>query len=516
MKESSRTDKSIKNVSFALITQVTTIILNYICRWIFVKVLSQEYLGVNGLFSNILTIFSLAELGIGNAIVYAMYKPIADKNKEKIKQYMNLYKKCYTIIALVILTIGLVILPNLEFFIKDETNIPNLQFIYVLYLLDSVFSYLFVYKSSILNAMQKNYICNYYQIICKIVMTILMSISLIVFKNFIIYLILQITFKLITNLLISNKANKMYPYIKNTQGSNLEKKESKAIFKNVYALFCNQIGTVLINGTDNIIISKYVNLISVGIYSNYYLVLSSLTVFIGQIFTAIIASIGNFAAESNKGDTYELFKKVHFVDFIIASFCLVITSCCINTFIKLSFGEQYVLDNITVAVILINFYLLSMKHVIGTFKNALGIFWDDKYCTIIRAGINIILSIVLAKICGMVGVFIGTLISDALTTFWYQPYVLLKRGFKMPLSKYLKDFAKYTIITVIEITISVLILNCININNLILKLLVEAIIGFIVFIVITIILFRKNQYFIFVKNTIMGYVYKIKKIFKKK
>lgn len=511
MNKESRTKSSIKNVSFSLITQITTIVLNYVCRYIFVKVLSEEYLGVNGLFSNILTIFSLAELGIGSAIIYAMYKPIAADDQDKIKSYMGFYKKCYNTIAIIILIIGLIILPNLNFFIKEETTIPNLNLIYILYLLDSVFSYLFVYKSSILNAMQKNYICNYYQIIGKILMTIFMGLSLIIFKNFIVYLVIQIAFKLITNILISNKANKMYPYIKNTKGYKLEKNESKSIFKNVYALFCNQVGNVLINGTDNIIISKYVNLVAVGLYSNYYLVISALSTFIGQIFNAIVASVGNLAASDNENKTYQLFNKVHFINFIIASFCLVLTTCCINTFIKLSFGEKYVLDNLTVLIVLINFYLLSMKNVVGTFKYALGIFWNDKYSTIIRAVINIVVSVVFAKSYGIVGVFIGTLISDLLTTFWYQPYILFKSGFKLSVKKYFKDFFKYTIITIFMITLSLIILKYINISNLILMLIVEVIVGIASFSIITIILFRKNKNLLFIVDIIKKYTSKFKK-----
>ena len=216
MNNESRTKSSIKNISFSMITQISTILLNYICRYIFIKTLSEEYLGINGLFSNILTIFSLAELGIGSAIVYAMYKPISQNDENKIKAYMEFYKKCYSIIALVILVAGLLMMPFLNFFINDSASIgiSNLNIIYLLYLIDSVFSYLYVYKSSILNAMQKNYICNQYQIICKIAMTILMCLSLIIFKNFLIYLIIQILFKLITNILISVKADKMYPFIK--------------------------------------------------------------------------------------------------------------------------------------------------------------------------------------------------------------------------------------------------------------------------------------------------------------
>lgn len=512
MKNESRTKSSIKNISFSIITQISTVLLNYICRFIFIRTLTQEYLGINGLFSNILTIFSLAELGIGSAIVYAMYKPIAQNNENKIKAYMVFYKKCYSIIALIILCVGLLIMPFLRFFINDGANleISNLQFIYFLYLLDSVFSYLYVYKSSILNAMQKNYICNRYQIICKIVMTILMCISLIIFKNFIIYLAIQIIFKLITNILISAKADKMYPFIKNTKGYKLEPNESKKIFKNVYALFCNQVGSVLINGTDNIIISKFISLISVGLYSNYYLVINSVSNFVGQMFNAIIASVGNLSVSTDKKNTMNLFNKINFINFIISFFCLVMLTCCLNDFIGLSFGEKFILDNVTVVVILINFYLLSMRNVVGTFKYAMGIFWNDKYSMLIRAVINVILSIAFVKYFGLAGVFLGTLVSDLLTTFWYQPYALFKFGFNDKVSIYFKDFIKYSFVSLVGVLICCVTIKYFNFPLKLWTLIFDICLALIVFIIITILLFRKNDYYKFYKNIVFEYIGKIK------
>lgn len=517
MKSESRTKSSIKNISFSIMTQVVTISLNYVCRYIFIKILSEEYLGINGLFSNILTIFSLAELGIGSAIVYAMYKPISDGNEDKIKSYMGFYKKCYNIIALIVLCAGLLIMPYLKFFINDgaNVNIPHLTFIYLLYLLDSVFSYLFVYKSSILNAMQKNYICIKYQVVCKIIMTVLMCISLILFKNFIIYLVIQILFKLITNILISMKADKMYPYIKNTKNSKLDRSESKDIFKNVYALFCNQIGNVLINGTDNIIISKYISLVVVGFYSNYYLIISAVSTFIGQIFNAIVASVGNLAASTNKENTLNMFHKIHFINYIIASFCLVMLSCCLDTLIGISFGSKFILDKLTVIIVLVNFYLLAMKNVVGTFKYAMGIFWNDKYSTLIRAIINVVLSIIFAKTIGLAGVFLGTLVSDLLTTFWYQPYALYKYGFEKSVLIYYKDFIKYSFITLLEVIICIFIILGLHLPMTIVTLFIEFVIGLSVFALVTFVLFRKNEYYIFLKNTLLEQLSKIKAMFVK-
>lgn len=496
MENNSRTRNSVRNAFFSSFTQIVNLLSSYILRFVFVRTLSTEYLGVNGLFTNILTVFSLADLGLGSAIVYSMYKPIAENNKEKIKSYMDFYKKAYRIIALVILTIGLIMLPNLSFFINGKRNIPNINLIFLLYLLDSVFSYLCAYKVSILNATQKNYIYNIYQTIGKIISSILMILALIITKNFILYLSIQVSFKLIVNIGVSLKANKMYPYLTEKNITPITSVERKSIFKSVYGLFCNQIGNVIINGTDNIIISKYISLMAVGLYSNYSMIINALSNFVGQLFNSIIASVGNFGAMKNKEETKKLFDKINFINFIIASFCTVELAACLDTFIELSFGERYLMDIFTVTILIINFYILSMRNVVGTFKYALGIFWEDKYSTLARAIINLVVSIILAKKVGIVGVFIGTVISDLLTTFWYQPYILYKNGFKKSVSKYFIDYIKYALVTLDEVTIIFVIKKYIIFNNLFAELIFEVLCGFVIFATITYLLFKNNEYFV--------------------
>ena len=505
MKNKTRTDYSIKNAFASSIAQALSLLSSFIVRFFFVRYLSQEYLGVNGLFTNILTVFSLAELGIGSAIVFAMYKPIANNDIDKIKAYMSFYKKAYRLIALTVLVLGLLILPYLNFFINDTSNIKDLNLIYLLYLFDSVSSYLCVYKISILNATQKNYIYNFYQMICKIASTIFMCVVLVLTSNFILYLLVQIIFKLILNILTSIKADEIYPYIKDTKGYTLNDLERKSIFKNVYGLFCNQIGNVLINGTDNIIISKYVSLISVGLYSNYSLIINALSNFVGQLFNSIVASVGNHGAKEDKEKTYNLFKNVSFINFVIALFCTVILSSCINPFIELAFGKKYLLDTTIVIVIVINFYLLIMKNVVGTFKYALGIFWDDKYSTLIRAVINVILSVVLAKKYGIIGVLLATLISDLLTTLWYQPYILFTKGFEKKVYQYFKYYIFYGLITLIDILICFIAFKYIFVSNIFINLIIRLIISFVV-VCISILFFRRSREYLYLKDIALRYL----------
>ena len=233
------------------------------------------------------------------------------------------------------------------------------------------------------------------------------------------------------------------------------------------------------------------------------MIINAVSNFIGQIFNSIISSVGNYGVKENRKKTFYLFNKIHFINFIIVSFCMVELFSCIDTFIELSFGKEYVMDTIVVIIVLINFYMLTTKNVVGTFKYALGIFWDDKYSTVVRAIINLIVSVILTIKIGIIGVFLGTLISDFLTTFWFQPYILYKKGFNMKVIYYFKDYLKYSLITLFEVLIVTIIRKYILlINHLFISFILEIIVGIIVFVTITFILFRNNAYLLDFINAI--------------
>ena len=224
-----RVDNSIKNMKYNIFSQILNLLIQFVSRTFFIKILGNEYLGINGLFSNILTILSLADMGIGTVLIYSMYKPLAENNEEKMKALMNIYKKIYNIIALTVLIIGLCITPFLQVFIKDMPNIQHIRFIFILYLLNTVVSYLCVYKISIINADQKNYIVTTRQQIFNIIANFIMIMVLVTTHNFILYLIVQMLFSIIRNIYLSSLAEKMYPFIKDTKGYKLTKEEKKKI-----------------------------------------------------------------------------------------------------------------------------------------------------------------------------------------------------------------------------------------------------------------------------------------------
>ena len=281
---SSRTDNIVENMKTGLVVQLLNKILAFVVRTVFIKVLSTEYLGVNGLFTNILTILSFAELGIGNAIIFNMYKPVANNDKEKIKSLVKLYKKSYEIIGVLVFLVGMCIIPFLNLIIKDAPDIKeNISFIYFLFLLDTALSYFFTYKKSIISAYQKESIINNYTTIIYLIRAVVQISFLLITKNFIVYLIIQILSTLILNIVLSLKADKMFPYLKEKNVQNLQDKEKKSIYANVKSLIIYKFGSVILNGTDNIIISSMINVSTVGLCSNYTLIIESVKAILKSI-----------------------------------------------------------------------------------------------------------------------------------------------------------------------------------------------------------------------------------------
>lgn len=506
-----RTKSSIKNLLFAGIGQFVGIIINLISRFVFVKILTQEYLGLDGLFSNIISMLSLVELGIGPAMTFSLYKPLAENNIEKIKALMKLYKKAYTIIGIVVLILGISITPFIPYLIDEMPNInENINYIYILFVINTSISYFYSYKRSLIISDQKRYIATFYRYTFYAILNIIQIIVLVITKNYLLFLTAQIVMTLVENICISKKADKLYPYIKDKNVKKLENNEKEPIKKNVFAMMFHKIGTVVVNSTDNLIISKFVGLIAVGIYSNYFLVIKALNTIIEQVFTSITASLGNLGAIETEEKVYKVYKKVFFMNFWIYSFASITLYILFNDFIEIWLGENYLLEKVTVGIIVINFYITGMRKTCLVFKDALGLFWQDRYKPILESIINIIVSIILVQKMGIVGVFLGTLISTLTTCFWIEPYVVYKYGLKQNLRKYFSKYLKYTSLGIITFLMTIVItkkmFNYISIFTFIGKLVICLIIPNTIFILI----FKGTEEFKYFKNLIIDNVRKIK------
>lgn len=451
----SRLTNTIRNTVVGFAAQLIVILLNFINRTIFIHYLGAEYLGLSGLFSNILSMLSLAELGIGVAISFSLYQPLGENDIRKTKALMNFYRLAYRIIGVVILLLGLCLIPFLNYLIKDKPDIPHFTLIYALFLANTVVSYFFTYKRSLLSADQKEYLNSVNRTIFSIIQSVGQFLVLLLTRNYLLYLTVVIICTLCSNISISYQCDKMYPYLKNNQ-EKLTKEETKSLMKYVTAQLSHKVGGIVVSGTDNILTTSLVNggLVIVGLYSNYLLLINTIKSIITMFFTSVTASVGNLNAERNADKSKEVFDKMFFVNMC---FYGISTSCIYNLandFIRLWIGEDYLLSAGIVIVILINYYMSGMRQTCQTYNTTLGLFWNDRFKPWIEAIINLASSIVLIRYFGFLGVLLGTFISTVTTSFWVEPYILYKHGFKMKLSDYFVRYGQYTASTIISTALS--------------------------------------------------------------
>lgn len=454
MKEHSRTEYSLINIFTSLAGYLVNTILGFACRIVFVRCLSADYLGVNGLFSNILTMLSLAELGISSAIIYALYKPIAEHDESRIASLMKFYRDAYRIIGLIVLAVGLAMLPFLQVIVRDPPNIKeNLYLIYLLYLLNSVISYFFSYRGSLFTAMQRNYIVVGYNYIVTILQSIFQMAFLLITHEYMAYLIIQFIGSLGYSIWISFKAGKDYPYIKGNQIPSISTVERKTLLKDVKALAIYKVTGGLVNNTDNVVITYFNGLISVGQVSNYSLFVSTLNAVVQQTFNALTGSIGNLNATSTEKKRYDFFKILNLANFWIYGWCAIGIAFVSSDLVALFYGSNYVMDMKIPLILAINFYMIGMQQAIYTYKNTLGLFKYGQYILIFTATINLVLDIVFGKLWGVFGIFLATAIARICTNTWYEPYAVFRYGLRINPWQYAKQYAQYAAILVLIGTI---------------------------------------------------------------
>lgn len=444
-----RTKNSLKNIVVAILSQTVNLVLSFVNRAVFLKTLGLEYLGASGLFGDILSMLSVAELGIGSAIIFAMYKPMAEEDYDRLHSLVDFYRRAYWLIGGLILTLGLGLTPFLELFIKSGYNIDHIQIIYVLVLINSAVSYFFSYKITLLTVAQKNYIEILVRVSILVCQNIIQIICLLTTKNYLLYLLIQICFTIMHNIITSRIATHQFSFLKSKNTIPLDKNEKHALFKNVKALLLHRLGGFFVLGTDSIIISKFISLTANGLYGNYTLIIKSINNFTGLIFTAITSSVGNLCASNSCSKMLDIFNKINFLCFWIAAFCSACLASLMTPFIGLCFGSKNELDISITLIIILNFYLTQMRYPVQVFKNALGLFWQDRWKPLVESIINIIISIILVRFIGLLGVLLGTAISTISVVLWVEPRIVYKYGFKVPVINYFKKYLIYLLLTVV-------------------------------------------------------------------
>lgn len=496
MSKQSRTRNSFINVIAAVSGQGVSIIVSFIARVIFIRQLGEVYLGVNSLFTNIVGLLALAELGVGTAINYSLYKPLAENDISQIKSLMDLYRKVYVTIGIVILLMGSALIPFLHFFIKasDIGTVANLEFIFFLFVLNSSVSYFYSYKRALIISDQKRYIATIYRYIFFVLMNVLQIIFLLITKNFIIFLFITLICTISENIAISQKADNMYPFLKNRNIEKLDSDVTNEIKKNTVALLYHKIGSSVVNSTDNILISKIVGIITVGKYSNYQLITNALNIIMAQLFMALTASIGNLGVIESSEKSERILFQIFFLNFWINCTITASIYATVNLLIGAWFGISMILNQDVIICIVVNYFLYQIRRTVMTYRDAYGLFWYDRYKALVEAVINLVVSIILGLRIGLIGIFIGTIVSTVTTSLWVEPYILFKYAFKKKAYKYYFTLLLYTLVTVV---------TCIVCKSLIGLLKLSGFIGFIcgVFIcvitaalIISMLFFRTRQY----------------------
>lgn len=441
----SRVRNSLKNIVMNFFNRGIFLIIKFLLRTVFIYTLSAEYLGISGLFTNILTLLSFADLGFGLALPYSLYKPLKEKDHIKIIQLMDFYSRIYMVVGFLIFGIGLLLIPFLDIIVGKQ-GIPNLIIIYILFVINSSASYLFIYKRTLITADQKDYLVAAIDTIGQVIVALCQCIVLFIFKNYIVYLVVQIIGTIVINLAISQKCDSIYPYIKNKPLHRLSKNEIGKTSKDVYALMLYKIANAVETGTDNIIATQIVGIVTVGLLSNYTLIIQSFGSTLMMLFASFTASIGNMIVSENRDRVYDVYRALNFVSFWfygVISVCLLVL---IQPFIESIWLDQsYLLDYSVVFILILNFYIGGTQNMNSSYRNAYGLFWQCRYRPILMVLTNICSSIILAIEFGLIGVFIGTTISRIFTVGIIDPYIVHKYGLKKNVVTYHKDYLKYFI-----------------------------------------------------------------------
>ncbi len=450
-----RIDNAERNIFFGTLGNLITIILGLISRTVFIHTLGITYLGVNGLYANILSVLSLAELGISTALNYSLYKPVALKDKEKLKTIMQLYKVVYRMIALIIGVLGVLIIPLLKYLIKDPGDISfgEITLYYCIFLFNTVTVYLVSYKYSLAYAEQKDYIQSNIQVISSFITLIIQILVLILYKNFLVYLIIGSITGVIEKVFISLYLNRLYPYLLEKSKNKLTIEEKRELKKNVIALLFHKMGDISINQTDNILISYFINLSTVGLLSNYNIIITTIIGFINTMFYSVISGFANLVITESKERQYLLFKVYRFMGFWIYGLAILFLSILLTPFITLWLGNDMTVSKSLILYIMIGYYFKSHIIVINNFKAAAGIFDADKYIAIIQGVVNLFASILLIKLIGLEGIFLGKIIVELIAEL-VKPFIIYKIVFHKKANDYYKDSIVY--ITIISVAYIIL------------------------------------------------------------
>lgn len=459
-----RTKNAKRIIMSGLVIKIFAMIIPFAMRTIIIYTLGTMYLGLNSLFSSILNALNLAELGVGSALVFSMYKPVANDDKKTIKALLNIYKKAYLCIGTIVVTIGIVLVPFLPKFIKgDYPHEINIYLIFIMQLISTVAGYFFMaYKSSVLIAYQRSDIINLVTFVTEVVMYSFQALALILWKNYYLYIGATVIRIIIQNLTVAFIVKRKYPDLV-AEGS-IDKQAQKEIFKKTGALLGHKIATVVINSLDNIFISMFISLEMVAIYNNYYYILNAVSGLLLILINGLQSIVGNYLISNNKEDSEKMFHMLQCIVAFLVCFC---STCLMNLyqpFMIIWTGENMLLPILSVALFSVYFFTLKIRSVTNLFIDAAGLWEKNIICSYIIIIIDLVLDLWLLRVIGVNGAIISSIVS-MIFSFLYDSIVLYKYCFKTKSEKHFSYIALYTFVTVLSSTVAYLLCNILPFSN---------------------------------------------------
>lgn len=487
-----RTNNAKAGIISGFLKQLVNLGLPFISRTVILYILGTEYLGLGGLFSSLLSFLSLAELGVSNALVYSMYKPIAENDSDTTCALLALYRKLYRIIGTIILAAGLICMPFLPHFIKGECPADiNLYVLYSLYLLNTVCSYfMFAYRGSLLYAHQRMDVDNLINTIIPLVNWCAQMLVLLIFRSYYAYVIFMPVSTIVTNFVRLYFTKKLFPKLK-PQGK-VSAELEKSIYKKMKALVGAKISTTILHSSDNIVISAFIGLSMVAIYGNYHYIMNAVGGFLGIVYSSILPGIGNSLVTETIEKNYKDFKKLTFVNFWLVFWCAICLLCLYQPFMKLWAGEELLLPFSVVLLIVIYFIGYQGRKIVITYKDAAGLWWEDRFRPLVMAATNLIFNLILVQFIGIWGIVLSTILSLLVSIPW-ETYTVFKYVFKRSPKEYVMLVARYAIVFLLAAGVTYA--ACMIVNDGILALLVRACICVVVPNMIFLLFFHKQPEF---------------------
>lgn len=433
-----------RNAGMSALAQLVNTLIGFATRTVFIHTLGAGYLGVNGFFTSVLTALSFAELGVGTAMTFALYRPLAESDRPGLLSLMTAYANIYRIIAIAVGVIGGGLGPFLHLLMKDTPNIPHVLLLYYVFLANSVAGYLLSYSRSLLIASQNVHLDVMNRTAFLILQSSLQIAVLLLLKSYMLYLVIQFLCQLVANIHATWMATRLFPGTLLQKGPPLRKEVKAELKKNVGGMVYHKLASAVVSASTTMFISFFVGVVAVGIYSNYALITGMAVAILSQAMTALAPTVGSVNILSGKEASEALFDRLFWLNGVLVGAATACLASLLNPFIRLWAGDQFLMEPMVTLVVVLNFYLYGIRQTALTYINACGLFWVVRYKSLAEACLTILVSIVLMGFLdmGVLGALLSVTISTVATNIWWEPYAVAREIFGRGLVKYAGAFIR--------------------------------------------------------------------------